>query len=82
MINRRSLLIVPVPNSAMLAIRWDGGGEVPGALSGQYTSRKAAIDAISVWLSSQEDRDVDIDKPREEPLPRRAGRPRNPQPLG
>jgi hypothetical protein len=82
MINKRSLLIVPTPNSTMLAIRWDGGGEVPHELQGHYTSRKAAIDAIAVWKSKEAAREeVAVDEPREEPLPRRASRRIVPQPI-
>lgn len=84
MINKRSLLILPVPASTTVHIKWEGGGEVPAQLQGQYTSRKAALDAIAVWRSQNpEERDeVKIDQPRDEPLPRRASKPRPATPLG
>lgn len=78
MINRRALIIEPIPQSANLRIVWDGGGQVPNALSGQYTTHAAAKQAIIIWLAEQPDREVEILTPEEaeeQPiLPRRAAR--------
>lgn len=45
----RSLRIEKVPNSTLLCIKWNGGGEVPRELHGTYTSMKDAKQAIEIW---------------------------------
>ncbi len=62
MSEKRTLRIEKVPATSLLCIRWNGGGEVPAMLSGNYTSHAAAKQAIKVWQSLAE-RDVVVDEP-------------------
>lgn len=48
---KRNLMVVPVPNSTLHAIAWQGGGSLPERLSGQYTSPTEAQMAINVFMS-------------------------------
>lgn len=47
--SEKQLLIEQAPGSTLLRIRWEGGGQVPALLSGQFTSVKAAEDQIALW---------------------------------
>lgn len=40
----------------MLEIFYEGGGEVPAALSGQYTSTSVAQTAITAYLSQRKEK--------------------------
>lgn len=59
----RSLRIEKVPSSTLLCIKWNGGGEIPGVLSGTYTSYHAANQAIKAWLAEQSEREVEVVAP-------------------
>lgn len=50
---KRTLRIEPVPATALVRIAWNGGGEVPAAISGYYTSTKDAQRAIDIWSTNQ-----------------------------
>lgn len=50
---KRNLKVVPVPSSTLVRVVWEGGGEVPDALKGQYTSSYAANMAILAWYSTK-----------------------------
>lgn len=76
----RSLRIEKVPATTLVRVVWNGGGEVPGVLSGTYTSHAAAKLAIDVWKAAsgreeveEESPDMDEDKERQEA--RKRGRP-------
>lgn len=72
----KTLRIEPVPNSTMVRFAWNGGGELPEALSGSYTNRKVAEQAMREWLATQKDREVELDPPKQDDQPRRGpGRP-------
>lgn len=62
MTDKRTLRIEKVPASTLLRIVWNGGGEVPAALSGSYTSHLSAETAIKAWMAAN-DREVEIDSP-------------------
>lgn len=50
----KQLLTRPVKGmGTMLEVYYEGGGEVPEALSGQYTSRSVADTAIKTYLSTR-----------------------------
>lgn len=59
----RSLRIEKVPASTLVCIKWNGGGEVPAALSGNYTSRTAAQRDIELWKLMNGREDVKEDSP-------------------
>lgn len=67
----KTLEIEGVPNSALVRIKWAGGGELPADLQGQFTSRAVAAARISEWYARNPSRD-----PAAEPQPRGPGRPR------
>lgn len=76
----RSLRIEKVPATTLVRIAWNGGGEVPNALSGTYTSHASAKLAIAVWKAAagrdeveEESPALDEDKERQEA--RKRGRP-------
>lgn len=71
----KSLRIEPVPNSTMVRFAWNGGGQLPEALSGSYTNRKTAEQALKQWLATQDDREVELDEQKEEAPRRGPGRP-------
>lgn len=51
--DKRTLRIEPVPATALVRVAWNGGGELPKALKGYYTSVKDAQRAIDVWSTNQ-----------------------------
>jgi len=51
--NKKELLVFPVPGSALYGIRYAGGGQLPGYLSGKYTCREWAARAIGEYLDGQ-----------------------------
>jgi hypothetical protein len=51
--DKRTLRIEPVPATALVRVAWNGGGELPQALKGYYTSVKDAQRAIDVWSTNQ-----------------------------
>lgn len=55
----RSLRIEKVPATTLYCIKWNGGGEVPAMLSGNYTSQHAAKLAIAVWKSTADREEVE-----------------------
>lgn len=62
MTEKRSLKIEKVPATTLVCIKWNGGGEVPAMLTGNYTSPAAAKQAIRVWESLNE-REVEVEEP-------------------
>ncbi len=48
----KNLVIEPYPNSGLVQITYEGGGETPDALKGAYTSPAAAKEAIKVWQAN------------------------------
>lgn len=79
----KSLRIEAVPNSTLVRFAWNGGGELPAALSGTYTNRKTAEQAMNEWLATQTDREVVLEASKAEEQPRRGpGRPPNKPNIG
>lgn len=66
----KALRVVPVPASSLVTIEFEGGGEVPDALKGNFTSVATARARIREWLARHPHRDPD------DPQPRGPGRPR------
>jgi hypothetical protein len=62
---RKALILEPVPGGALLRFRWEGGGEVPAALSGQYTSVAVGRKAAAAWVAADPDRVVVVHSKRE-----------------
>lgn len=62
----KQLRVEKVEASTLVRIAWTGGGEVPDALKGSYTSRAEAELAISRWLSANPDKDVAVLPPEKE----------------
>jgi len=52
----KTFRIEPVPNSALVRIAFEGGGEVPDELKGAFTTPKIAQDAIRIWQLANPDR--------------------------
>lgn len=76
--SQRSLRIENCPGTALLQIAWNGGGELPAALHGLYTSSTEAQRAIDMWASTArpvavEDRTMETKE--EEQTRRGPGRP-------
>lgn len=67
----KALVVVPVPASALVEIKYEGGGEVPDQLKGYFTSVMTAQARIREWLARNPHRDPDVEQP-----PRGPGRPR------
>lgn len=63
---KKALRIEPIPQSAMVRIVWEGGGEVPASLSGSYTSPLVAKQAIATWEAVHRDEPVVVVVKREE----------------
>lgn len=63
MTDKRSLRIEKVPASTLVCIKWNGGGEVPKQLSGNYTSHLLAKRAIEVWKQENGREDVEEETP-------------------
>lgn len=53
-VTKRELIIVATPASTLLHVEWDGGGEVPDMLKGQFTSPMEAQNAIARYLDSKD----------------------------
>lgn len=71
----RSLRIEKVPASTLVCIKWNGGGEVPAALQGHYTSRSAALRDIELWkLTSGREEVKEESPPLDEDATRQAAR--------
>lgn len=49
---QKALVLETAPNTALIQIRWEGGGQVPQELSGLFTSKTEAQRAIELWESS------------------------------
>lgn len=80
MSDKRSLRIEKVPATTMVCIKWNGGGEVPAALSGSFTSVALARQAINVWKLQGGREDVEEESPsfdedKERQEARKRGRP-------
>lgn len=74
----RSLRIERVPATALVCVKWNGGGEVPPELSGSWTSHNAAKLAIAAWLARNPEREVEVESPsedRQEASEKKRGRP-------
>lgn len=56
----KNLVIEQVPQSTLCRIRWEGGGEVPAKLSGEFTNPVVAKQFIDAWLAENPDRDVEV----------------------
>lgn len=54
MANTKALKVMANKNGPHYVIGWEGGGEVPLALSGYYTSRGDAESAIFTYVKSKE----------------------------
>ena len=52
MANKRNLTVVKVPYSTLYAVAWEGGGELPDKLKGQYTTHAEAKIAIQAWMAT------------------------------
>lgn len=50
----KELQVVKEVNSSLYRIKFEGGGELPKALSGRYTSTKLAQDAINNYLAQRD----------------------------
>jgi hypothetical protein len=75
----RTLRIEPVPASVLVCVAWNGGGELPQALKGSFTSAAIAQMAINAYLSKVE-REPIVAEVVEEPR-RGPGRPRKAESL-
>lgn len=72
----KKLRIEPVPASTLLRIAFEGGGEVPDALKGHFTTRTIAEAFIRDWAAANPDREVEVvPQKTEEPQKRGPGRP-------
>lgn len=82
---QRSLRIENAPGTALLQIAWNGGGELPAALQGMFTSTAEAQRIIDAWSAGR--REVEVEdrtkETSEETAEKRGpGRPRKePQPI-
>lgn len=82
---QRSLRIENAPGTALLQVAWNGGGELPAALAGLFTSAPEAQRVIDAWAAENREVVV-IDNTRETAeeteQKRGPGRPRKePQPI-
>lgn len=76
----RSLRIEKVPATTLVRIVWNGGGEVPAVLSGNYTSALQARFAIESWKAAAgreevEEESPSMDEEKEKQEARKRGRP-------
>lgn len=62
----KSLKIEPYPNSGLVKVAYEGGGEVPDQLKGAFTSPAAAKAAIEVWKANENKAEVEVKVTREE----------------
>lgn len=62
----KNLVIEPMPSSALVQIKYEGGGEVPDALKGAYMTPRDAKMAIEVWLAANPERDLEVIDKREQ----------------
>ena len=51
--NNKALYATMEHNSAHWVIKWQGGGQVPDALLGQYTSKGLAEQTIDLFLKAK-----------------------------
>lgn len=58
MSTQKALRIETAPNSALLQIVWEGGGQIPSELEGMFTSTVEANRAIALWESTH--REVEV----------------------
>jgi hypothetical protein len=49
----KALIVFPNPRGPHYLIGWEGGGEVPFALSGLYTSANLAEQAIDTYMKNR-----------------------------
>lgn len=64
---KRELKVVPVENSTLYRVVWDGGGELPDMLKSNYTSPAEAKTAIARWKATKTaSEEVDLYKKDEE----------------
>lgn len=68
----KQLVIEKVEASTLVRIVWTGGGEVPDALKGSYTTRAEAQRAIVRWQAANPEKaEVQVvEKKEEEPAPK------------
>lgn len=76
----RSLRIEKVPATTLVCIKWNGGGELPAALQGNFTSHLQAKRVIDIWKINNDRLDVvedspSLDEDKERLEARKRGRP-------
>jgi hypothetical protein len=63
----KNLVIIPdTNNSALVKIRYEGGGEAPDALKGLWTNSTTAKQAIAEWLAGNPEREIEVKVKQEE----------------
>lgn len=62
----KNLVIEKVPQSTLCRIKWEGGGELPEQLKGEFTNSAVAKVFIASWLSQNPDREVEVLVPDQE----------------
>lgn len=70
----KKLRIEAVPNSTLVRIAYEGGGEVPDGLKGHFTTETIARQFIAAWQAANPEREVELADKQEEPR-RGPGRP-------
>lgn len=55
MAEKRTIRIEPAPGTACVQFAWNGGGELPDALKGMYTSPAAAKRALTDYNARAKD---------------------------
>jgi hypothetical protein len=72
--SKKALTIRPILGSPHYCILWEGGGEVPGDLTGAFTTPASAKRAIAAWEAANREEAVEVKEYAREEPPRR-GRP-------
>lgn len=62
----KQLRIEKIEASTLVRVAWTGGGEVPDALKGGFTSRTEAEAAIARWLALNPSKEVEVVAPDRE----------------
>lgn len=52
-VERKVIRLEPVPGSSLCRFAWNGGGELPVALSGSYTGPAMAYQALTAYNLTQ-----------------------------
>ena len=86
---KKAFVIDTIPQTTLVCIRYEGGGEVPAELQGTFTTRQLAKDAITFYAYKRDGADsapevVDVVEEKEKALQERRGpgRPKKePQPI-